>query len=499
MSLRARLLVVHRRRSSRSACWSPTSSTYRGAALVPRRPGRRTAATGAAQFARSRRFATAGRRARRASAATPATCGSPRRPTSALLRPGAAPSSQDTFVDYPASPTTRRRPELPDCHGSTADGTGSTVSDRRLAADGGRLSAVEATAPMPGRGNARRRVPLDDDATTTLRRLLSDRARWSTLAVLGRWSLRSACWLVRVGLRPLDADRARPPPRSPAGDLSRRVEHADDRAPRSAGSARALNAMLGQIEDAFDERTRVRGAAAPVRRRRLARAAHAARPRSAATPSCSAAAPTSAPTTSSARWRGIEAEAERMGVLVDDLLLLARLDQGRPLEREPVDLAQRRRARPSRPRGRVDPAATDRARRRAGRSWCRRPRAAAPGGRQPARERSRPTPRPARAATCACRPRTAPPCSRSPTTGPGSPPTTAGRARSSASTGPTAARSRRAGGAGLGLVDRRRDRRGARRCRGPATHRRRRNVRDPDPPPRGRRPNLRFPRTPEKA
>jgi two-component system OmpR family sensor kinase len=36
----------------------------------------------------------------------------------------------------------------------------------------------------------------------------------------------------------------------------------------------------------------------------------------------------------------IEAEASRMGVLVDDLLLLARLDQGRPLEREPVDLAR---------------------------------------------------------------------------------------------------------------------------------------------------------------
>ncbi len=34
----------------------------------------------------------------------------------------------------------------------------------------------------------------------------------------------------------------------------------------------------------------------------------------------------------------IEAEATRMGVLVDDLLLLARLDQGRPMDAAPVDL-----------------------------------------------------------------------------------------------------------------------------------------------------------------
>jgi two-component system OmpR family sensor kinase len=37
--------------------------------------------------------------------------------------------------------------------------------------------------------------------------------------------------------------------------------------------------------------------------------------------------------------RRIESEAERMGRLVDEMLLLARLDQSRPLERGPVDLA----------------------------------------------------------------------------------------------------------------------------------------------------------------
>ncbi len=36
----------------------------------------------------------------------------------------------------------------------------------------------------------------------------------------------------------------------------------------------------------------------------------------------------------------IESEAVRMGTLVDDLLLLARLDEGRPLEREPVDVTE---------------------------------------------------------------------------------------------------------------------------------------------------------------
>ena len=36
----------------------------------------------------------------------------------------------------------------------------------------------------------------------------------------------------------------------------------------------------------------------------------------------------------------VQSESARMSVLVDDLLLLARLDAGRPLEREPVDLSR---------------------------------------------------------------------------------------------------------------------------------------------------------------
>src|SRR5262249_43064139 len=36
--------------------------------------------------------------------------------------------------------------------------------------------------------------------------------------------------------------------------------------------------------------------------------------------------------------KGISRESERMSVLVEDLLLLAHLDEGRPLEREPVSL-----------------------------------------------------------------------------------------------------------------------------------------------------------------
>jgi two-component system OmpR family sensor kinase len=100
----------------------------------------------------------------------------------------------------------------------------------------------------------------------------------------------------------------------------------------------ALNAMLGQIEQAFAERR----ASEDRLRRFLSDASHELR-----TPLTSirgyaelfrlgAAAK---PADTARALQRIEAEAERMGVLVEDLLALARLDEMREPLREPVALA----------------------------------------------------------------------------------------------------------------------------------------------------------------
>jgi two-component system OmpR family sensor kinase len=122
-----------------------------------------------------------------------------------------------------------------------------------------------------------------------------------------------------------------------AGDLSRRVEPADDDT-EIGKLGTSLNAMLAQIEAAFDERR----ASEDRLRRFVGDASHELR-----TPITSIRGyaelfrrgADTRPDDLARSMARIEAEAERMGVLVDDLLLLARLDQGRPLEREPVDLA----------------------------------------------------------------------------------------------------------------------------------------------------------------
>jgi two-component system OmpR family sensor kinase len=141
--------------------------------------------------------------------------------------------------------------------------------------------------------------------------------------------------VIRLGLKPLD-DVEETAERIAEGDLSQRVPDMPEGTEIGRLSA-SLNGMLGQIETAFHER-----AASEDRLRRfVADASHELR-----TPLTSirgyAELSRSGAITDEEQRRAaigrIEAEAVRMGVLVDDLLLLARLDQQRPLERREVDL-----------------------------------------------------------------------------------------------------------------------------------------------------------------
>jgi two-component system OmpR family sensor kinase len=175
-------------------------------------------------------------------------------------------------------------------------------------------------------------VPLTELAATT-RRLPGIELIVSLAVVALAAAL--ASWFVRAGLRPLD-DMGTMAGAIAAGDLSQRVEPSDDRTEVGKLGA-ALNSMLAQIEAAFDERR----ASEDRLRRFVADASHELR-----TPITSIRGYAELfrrgadrrPEDLATSMARIEAEADRMGVLVDDLLLLARLDQGRPLVREPVDL-----------------------------------------------------------------------------------------------------------------------------------------------------------------
>jgi two-component system OmpR family sensor kinase len=145
-----------------------------------------------------------------------------------------------------------------------------------------------------------------------------------------------ATWiLVRRGLRPLE--RMGTTARAiVASDLSRRVTPATE-STEVGRLGLALNSMLAQLEQAFGE---IRANEQRLRHF-ISDASHELR----------------TPLTSMRGYaellrrtpdmeredvllavRRVEEETTRMGVLVEDLVLLARLDQGRPLERQPVDI-----------------------------------------------------------------------------------------------------------------------------------------------------------------
>jgi two-component system OmpR family sensor kinase len=140
-------------------------------------------------------------------------------------------------------------------------------------------------------------------------------------------------YVIRLGLRPL-REIENTAGAITAGDLSRRVDHADDRT-EVGRLGLALNAMLTQIETAF----RAREASERKLRRFVADASHELRTPLAAVRAYAELFGRGAdrrPDDLERAMAGITRESERMSLLVQDLLLLARLDEGRPLLHEPV-------------------------------------------------------------------------------------------------------------------------------------------------------------------
>jgi two-component system OmpR family sensor kinase len=177
-------------------------------------------------------------------------------------------------------------------------------------------------------------IPLTEVAQT-LRRLLII-AGLVTLCVLAAMALLS-WWTVRRELRPLERIEETAGAIA-GGDLARRVDQTDPRTEVGRLGV-ALNVMLGRIEGAMDERR----ASEEALRRFLADASHELR-----TPLTSIRGyaelfrrgADERPEDAALAMRRIEQEGERMSVLVEDLLFLARAGEGRPIQNEPVDLAQ---------------------------------------------------------------------------------------------------------------------------------------------------------------
>ncbi len=156
----------------------------------------------------------------------------------------------------------------------------------------------------------------------------------ATAAVIAVLSL-VTWWVLRLGVRPIRAMTTAASTIA-AGDLSHRVPEAEH-GTEAGELGEALNAMLARIESAFDERTRSEARL----RRFVADASHELR-----TPVTTIRGYGELYRHGGLRGEGeldeamrrTEQEATRMGNLVADLLELARLDQGRPLERRRVAL-----------------------------------------------------------------------------------------------------------------------------------------------------------------
>ena len=130
-----------------------------------------------------------------------------------------------------------------------------------------------------------------------------------------------------------------------AGDLSRRIDHPQG-STEVGRLARALDAMLTRIETAYQARAdgEARAVVSEERMRQfIADASHELRTPLTSVRALAAHGLQQGEAAAHAELltllQRVEREASRMGQLVEDLLLLARLDAGRPLNKSLVDLA----------------------------------------------------------------------------------------------------------------------------------------------------------------
>src|SRR4051794_39226037 len=175
-------------------------------------------------------------------------------------------------------------------------------------------------------------VPLDD-TVATLNRLLAVEVAVTVAALVAAAAF--GWWLVRVGLHPL-AEVEATAEAIAEGDLSRRVPGEDNKT-EVGRLAHTFNTMVERIQQAFT----ARDATEARLRRFVADASHELRTPVAAVSAYAELFERGAnvrPDDLSRVMTGIRAETARMGDLVEDLLLLARLDEGRPLEQQPVEL-----------------------------------------------------------------------------------------------------------------------------------------------------------------
>jgi two-component system OmpR family sensor kinase len=173
-----------------------------------------------------------------------------------------------------------------------------------------------------------------DDITATLRRLLHVELLIAVglLAVLAV----AAFWLLRRGLRPLERI-SEVAGTIAQGDLDLRVAPAD-RGSEIGRLGLALNGMLDRLEDAFARRDRSEAQL----RRFVSSASHELRTPLTSIRGYAALLRRGArhnPEDLEKSISRIESEATRMAALIDDLLLLARLDEVQPLARSRTDLA----------------------------------------------------------------------------------------------------------------------------------------------------------------